>query len=325
MRAAARTRYGPPDVVHTTEAPNRVPKAGEILVRVRAAAVSSGDAKMRGFTGIPAVFWLPGRIMAGLTRPRQPILGSAFAGEIAALGKGAVRFKPGERVFGFTGLAFGAHAEHLTMPEDGAVTGMPGGLPFTEAAAIPFGGLTALCFLREARLRAGERILILGASGAVGAAAVQLAKQMGAEAVGVCSSSNIDAVQSLGADHVIDYTQEDFTHSGPYDVVFDTVGASHYAAIKPILRQGGRCVFTVFALRELMQMLWTSRIGSRKVLCAVTNEKLDDLVFLKDRIEAGELRAVIDSLYPLDAAAEAHRRVDSGHKVGSVVLTLEDE
>ena len=317
MRAIVYTRFGPPDVLHLINVEKPAPKDNEVLIRIFASTVTKEEPGMRKSPGFN-----------GLIKPKNPILGEEFAGEIESIGQNASLFKKGDRVYGITD--FGAHAEYLCLPEDKALVIMPKNLTYEEAAAIPNGVLTALPFLRDkANIQSGQKILINGASGAVGTAAVQIAKCFGAEITGVCSTTNLELVKSLGANKVIDYTKEDFTKSGQtYDIIFDTVGKTSFSRCKSSLKQGGVYLATVPTLAILLQMLWTSIIGRKKVIFAATglrsaSEKVKVLVFFKELIESGKIISVIDRLYPLEQIAEAHRYVEAGHKKGNVVITME--
>jgi NADPH:quinone reductase-like Zn-dependent oxidoreductase len=324
MKAAICEAYGGPEVVRVREVARPVAKANEVLIRVHATTVSSGDARMRA-SRFPGGFWLPARLMLGLTRPRQPILGTELAGVIEAVGADVTRFRVGEAVFAFSGARFGGHAEFKTMKEDAALALKPTGLSFAEAAAISFGGATALHFLRTVgRVRRGERVLVNGASGAVGAAAVQLARHFGARVTGVCSAANVALVRSLGAAEAIDYNQTDFAASGErWDIIFDAVGNAPFARCRRVLADQGRLLLLAGGLGELLKAPFQSLSSGRKVAGGPAPERAQDLAVLKELCESGAYRPVIGSRYPFERIAEAHALVDSGRKVGSMVVTLD--
>lgn len=324
MKAVIYTKYGPPDVLQLQEIEKPVPRENEILIKVHAAAVSAADYRIRGFV-VPIGFWLPTRIALGLLGPKKTILGAEVAGEIETIGKNVKLFKEGDQVFGIDGSGLGAYAQYVCRPEDGAVTIKPANLTYEEAASIPHGALSALFFLRnKGNIQRGQKVLVNGASGAVGTAAVQLARHFGAEVTGVCSTANLEMVRSLGADKVIDYTREDFTKSGEiYDIIFDTVGTTSFSQCKRMLKQNGRYLLTVFAIPQIFQMLWTSMTGGKKVICAVASEKVEDLVFVRELVEAGEIKPVIDRRYNLEQIVEAHAYAEKGHKKGSVVVAVQ--
>jgi 2-desacetyl-2-hydroxyethyl bacteriochlorophyllide A dehydrogenase len=321
MKAIVCTKYGAPDVLQVKEVEKPVPMDNEILVKVHATTVTTGDCRIRSFT-LARWFWLPGRIMYGFTKPRKEIPGNELSGEIESVGKDVKRYKKGDQVFGISwGTTFqGTTAEYKCLPEDGMIAIRPANMTDEEAAALPVGGLTALHFLRKGNIQSGQKVLIYGASGSVGTFAVQLAKYFGTETTGVCSTTNIEMVRSLGADIVIDYTKEDFTRNGhTYDVIFDTVSKTSFSHCKNSLNQRGRYLTTDW---PLLQALWTSMAGSKRVIIGMASQNLEDLIFLKELFEAGEIRSVIDKRYPLEQTAEAHRYVDKGHKKGNVVITI---
>jgi NADPH:quinone reductase-like Zn-dependent oxidoreductase len=322
MKAVVYASYGAPDVLEVKEVDKPAPRDDEVLVRVRATTVSAADHRARSLD-FPRGFALFGRLVTGIWKPRRPILGTELAGEIEAVGDRVTKFKPGDQVLAFPGLRFGAHAEYRCMPENGAIALKPSNLTYEEAAALPFGGTTALHFLKRGKIRRGERVLINGASGAVGVAAVQLAKYFGAHVTGVCSTANCDLVKSLGADAVVDYTVEDFTQNGEtYDVIVDCVGTAPLSRSRRSLEKGGRLLLVVATLPEMLAGAWASMTSSRKVIAGGVTATGEDLRFLVERTQSGELRAVIDRRYPFDRMADAHAYVDGGHKKGAVIITL---
>jgi len=322
MKAVVCTKYGPPDVLQIKEVEKPTPRDDEILVKIHATSVHIGDWRLRSFT-VPPLFRIPFRIGMGFRGPRRRILGEEFAGEIEAIGKDVKRFKEGDSVFGDTGSVLGAYAEYVCLPEKGIFVTKPVGMTYEEAAAGPVSTLAALYYLRRGDIKIGQKILINGASGALGTAAVQLAKHFRAEVTGVCSTANIELVKSLGADKVIDYTQEDFTKNGEaYDIIFDAVSKRSFSQCKGSLKQGGIYFLSVPTLAIFLQMLWTSIIGSKKAILGVPKSSIEDLVFLKELVEAKKIKPVIDRTYPLEQIVEAHRYVETGHKKGNVVITV---
>ncbi|MFN7998809.1 MAG: NAD(P)-dependent alcohol dehydrogenase [Bryobacteraceae bacterium] len=324
MRATVYYRYGPPDVLEVRDVEKPVPKEHEVLVRVHATTVCAGDWRMR--RADPFLV----RFLNGIWRPKKiPILGMEFAGIIESSGGGVTRFAAGDVVFGSTGFRFGACAEYLCLAEDGTVEMKPVNMTLEESAAVLFGGISALHFLRMAGIRAGQKVLIYGASGSVGVFAVQLAKQFGAHVTGVCSTGNIELVRSLGADDVVDYTREDFSSGGQvYDIVVDTVGKSGFTRSLKALKRGGSYVLIGGSGRlaamvgSMLRQKWTSLTGAAKVISGVATAGEGDLLFLKGLIEAGNLKTVIDRRYSLEDIAEAHRYVEAGHKKGHVVIVI---
>ncbi len=331
MKAIVYTKYGPPDVLELKEVEKPAPKDNEVLIRVHATSVNFGDILARNFIEIspgkfsmPLLFWFFAKMYFGFTKPKITILGSEFAGQIESAGKDVNFFKKGDQVFGYLGQNMGAYAEYLCMPEDGCVTIKPANMTYEEAAVVPYGAIMALNLLRKMNIQSGQKVLVNGASGGIGSAAVQIAKYFGAEVTGVCSTPRLEFVKSLGADKVIDYAKEDFTQSGEtYDLIFDILGKSSFSRCKSSLKQNGRYLLASFKMKQLFQMLWTSMIGSKRVICALAIDKQEDLIFIKELIEGGKIKSVIDRRYSLEQTAEAHRYVDLGHKKGNVVITVQ--
>jgi NADPH:quinone reductase-like Zn-dependent oxidoreductase len=321
MKAAVHHRYGPPDVVTIEEVGKPVPREDEVLVRVHAAVVGVVDGLAR--RGAP---WYA-RFHFGLRRPRFPVLGCDFAGQVETAGPAVTRFAAGDQVFGTIAPRFGAHAEYVCLPGHAAVALKPASLSYPEAAALV--DATALCFLRDkANLRRGQTVLINGASGAVGTAALQLAKHFGASVTAVCSGANAGLVRKLGADDVIDYTETDFTRAGPaYDVIFDVAGKASFSRCRPVLSRTGIYLTTAPSPAIFVQMPWTARLGTRRAVVAFTGlraagEKRKDLLYLRDLAETSALAPVVGACYPLPRIADAYRHIDAGHKRGNVVVTM---
>lgn len=322
MKAAVYREYGSPDVLRVREVEKPVPHDNEVLIKIHATTVTAAD--WRALTlKMPGGFGPFGRLFFGIRGPRQPILGTELAGEIESVGKEVSRFKAGDQVFAFAGARMGSHAEYRCMPEDGAVARKPPNLSYGEAAALSFGGVTALDFFRRGNLKSGEKVLVNGASGGVGTAAVQLARHFGADVTGVTSSANVELVRSLGATHVIDYTHEDFTTNGEtYDVIVDTAGTAPYSRCKNSLREGGRLLLVLGTLTDLLTAPLISMTSDKNVIAGPAAERADDLRFLAELAEAEDYRPVIDRTYPLEQIAEAHRYVDTGRKRGNVVISV---
>jgi NADPH:quinone reductase-like Zn-dependent oxidoreductase len=293
-----------------------------VLVKVYATTVSAADYRVRSFL-VPRSYWLLARLALGFFKPRKKILGTELAGDVESVGKDVTRIKPGDPVFAYTGHDLGAYVEYRCLREDGMLAIKPDNVSYDEAAAISFGGLAALHFINKANIQHGQKVLIYGASGAVGTYAVQLAKHFGAEVTGVCGTNNLEMVKSLGADKVIDYTTTDFSSTGEtYDVVFDVVGKSSFSACMRVLKNGGTYLQAVAAPALGLRMLWASMTSNKRFIGGTANPKLENLMFLKELVEKGKIKPVIDRHYPLEEIVEAHRYADTGHKRGSLVITV---
>jgi 2-desacetyl-2-hydroxyethyl bacteriochlorophyllide A dehydrogenase len=326
MKAMIWTKYGSPNGLQLREVEKPTPKDNEVLIRVHAATVTAGDCEMRSLK-FPLFLSLPIRMYVGLRRPtRIKIMGQELAGEIESVGQDVKRFKKGDQVFAAAGFGFGAYAEYTCLSEDGVLAIKPTNLTYEEAAAVPVGGLEALHFLRKANILSGQKVLISGAGGSIGTFAVQLAKYFGAEVTGVDSTGKLDMLRSIGTDHVIDYTQDDFTQSGEtYDVILDVMGKSSFSRCIRSLTPNGHYLLLNAGLSQIVRGRWTSMSSSKKVIIGAASQKTEDLIFLKELIEAGKIKSVIDRSYPLEQIAEAHRYVDTGHKKGNVVITVEHD
>lgn len=321
MNAAVHTRYGPPDVVQVREIPKPVPQANEVLVRVHATTVNRTDC------GFRSAEYVVSRFFSGLFKPKQQTLGCEFAGVVEATGSAVTTFKVGDRVFGYNDERFGGHAEYLTAGEHEALVPMPAGWSFAEAAALGEGAHYALGNIRAAKVQPGHRVLVYGATGAIGSAAVQLLKHFGATVTAVCATKHVELVKSLGADRVVDYQREDFTKTGEtYQFVFDAVGKSSFGACKPLLDAGGVYISTELGKRgdNVFRALLGPLQGSRRVLFPIPKTQREDFVFLKSLAESGRFKPVIDRTFPLERIVEAYRYVETGQKVGNVVVTVAD-
>ena len=328
MKAILWTKYGAPDGLQLREVASPLPKDNEILIKVHAATASTADTELRRLK-LPLLFAIPLRLYLGLRKPtRITILGTEFAGEVLSTGKDVTKYQPGDQVFGYTGLGMGTYAEYLCLPEKpsapASVIGhKPVNLTYEEAAAAPFGGLEALHALRQANIRPGQKVLIVGAGGSIGTYAVQLAKYHGAKVTGVDKAGKLEILRSIGADHVIDYTQQDFTKNGEtYDVIFDTIGKSPFSGSLRSLNEHGTYLNANPSLFGGIRMRWLSKRSSKRVIPWTAGYTTDNLLALKALIEAGAIRPVIDRRYPLEQIAEAHRYVESGQKKGNVVITV---
>ena len=332
MKAIVYTEFGPPDVLQLKEVEKPAPKDNQVLIKIYATSVQYGDLVARNSRNIsprefhmPFLFWLINKVVFGFRKPKVNILGAELAGEVEAVGKDVKSFKPGDQVFGYPGQSMGAYAEYTCMPEDGMLAIKPANMNFEQAAVVLYGGIMALSLLRgKGNIQSGHKVLINGASGGIGSAAVQIAKHLGANVTGVCATQRLEFVKSLGADKVIDYTKEDFTQSGEtYDLIFDILGKSSFSRCKSSLKQDGRYLLASFKMKQLLQMLWTKLKGGKRVICAIAPGSAEDLIAVKELIEAGKIKSVIDRCFPLEQTAEAHRYVEQGLKKGHVVITVE--
>lgn len=331
MRASVFDEYGPPEVLHLAEIPAPTPGDHDVLVRVHAASVGFGDLLVRDFRSVsprqfhmPFLFWLIGRFQFGLRRPRTRVLGSDFAGQVAAVGSRVTRFEVGDRVFGFRGPRMGAYAEYLCEPEQGVMAPMPTTVSYDEAATVPYGAIMAWGLLRKIALRRDQRVLVIGASGGIGSSVVQLAVSVfGAHVTGVCSTPNVEYVHSLGADHVIDYTEQDPLAAGTnYDVIIDVLGKSSFSDARHVLTPHGQLVYVSFKMRQVGQMLRTTIARSQRVRCILVNEHPKDIATIGEFVDTGVLRARVDRAFPLEQAADAHRYASSDANGGPVVITI---
>lgn len=328
MKAIICTAYGSPDVLKLREVDKPRPKDQQVLVRIHATTVSRADCELRRFD-FPGWVWLPMRLWSGVLKPRVRILGQEFAGEVEDVGRGVSQFVPGDRVFGTTGIRLGAHAEYICLggrSEGSALTSIPTNMSYAKAAAVPYGGSEALRFLRKGNIQAGQKVLIIGAGGSFGTFAVQLAKLFGAEVSAVDSTSKLEMLRSIGADHVIDYTERDFTDSAQtFDLIFDVVCRAPFARVLRMLRPGGRCMLANPHTSHLLRGLWTTMTSDRKVIFGSDSGSVEHLLYLKQLIDAGKLRPVIDRHFTLEQTAEAHRYAETEEKKGNIVIIVGDE
>lgn len=331
MKAIVYTEYGGPDVLHMQEVEKPYPKGNEVLIRIRAVSVNYGDIIARNFKNIstrefnmPLLFWILARFGFGLSNPSRKILGNTFAGEIETIGNEVKQFREGEQVFGYTGEKMGGYAGFLCMPANGIIAAKPSNMTFEEASVIPYGTIMALNLLKKANIHKGHKVLIVGASGGIGSAAVQLAKHhFGAEVTGVCGTPGLEFVKNLGADKVIDYTKKDpMQFQETYDIIFDILGKGSFSRYKKSLKETGIYLLSSFKTGKLLQMLWTSIKGGKRVVCALATPKTEDLMFVKKLIEEGKIKSVIDKCFPLEQTAEAHKYIESGNKRGNVVIKV---
>jgi NADPH:quinone reductase-like Zn-dependent oxidoreductase len=324
MKAVVYEHYGAPEVLSLKELDKPVPKDDEILIRIRAAEATKGDCEMRSFRFQVKWFWLPMRIAFGITRPRKQVLGSYFAGEVESTGKDVTGFVPGDRVFGASRLRMGCYAQYVCLPASYTIVTKPQNLSFEEAAAVPLGGLNALHFMRRAVIQPGETVLVNGAGGSIGTFAVQIAKSMGAEVTAVDSGIKRETLLAIGADHFIDYREKDFAASGQsYDVIFNMVAKCAYSKCIDSLKPGGRCLLGNPRMSDMLRSVLTSRFTDKTVLFAFAAETREELQTLTQMIEQGAIRPAVDRVYPMEQAAEAHRRVETEQRLGVVVLSME--
>lgn len=325
MKAIVYENYGAPDVLKLRDIEKPTPQPDEVLIKIAATTVTSGDCRVRSLN-VPVGFGFLIRLAFGVSKPRQTILGSEFAGVVESVGKDVRAFKVGDEVFGFSDAAMGCYVEYKCLPENSALALKPGNLSLNEAAALSFGGTTALAFLSKAMLQRGDKILINGASGSVGTAAVQLAKHFGAEVTAVCSTANVELLKSLKADHVVDYSKFDFTQNGrSYDVIMDNAGTAPFTRCKASLKRGGRLLIVIASLPDMLKIPWINLTSGKKVIAGTATADAADLQFIASLVEAGEFKPVIDRRYPFEQAVAAHRYVDTGRKKGNVILEFVQE
>jgi len=323
MKAIVYKKYGAPGVLQIEEIEKPVPRDDEVLIKIRAVEATKGDCELRSFNFAVKWFWLPLRIAVGVTRPRKQVLGGYFAGEVEAIGKDVSKFSKGDHVFGATGFQFGAYGEYLCLPGSATIAPMPCNMSFEEAAATPLGGLNALHFMRKANIRNGEKVLINGAGGSIGTFAVQIAKAMGAEVTAVDSTIKETMLRRIGADHFFDYTREDFTKSGQtYDVIFNMVARSSYSRCVNSLNPNGRYLMGNPRMSDMLRSVLTSRFTQKTAIFAFAGEKEEELLALKDMIEAGKIKSVVDKIYSPEQAADAHHRVETEQRLGIVVISM---
>lgn len=330
MKAIIYDTYGLPEVLKLVELNKPTPKENEILIKNYAASVNYGDILARNFKDVtphkfnmPVLFWILAKLFFGFSKPKVKILGSEFSGDVEAGGKGVTRFKIGDKVFGYRGQSMGAYAEYFVVPEKSVVTLKPENISYEEASVVPSGSMVALFTIKKVNIQKGEKVLVIGASGGNGNFIVQIAKGFDAEVTGVCGTNRVDFVKALGADKVIDYTKEDFTNNGvKYDVIFDVLGRTGFSKCKNSLTENGKYALISFKVKQLLQMMWTSFFGNKKVICVLSPQRHEDLVAVSKMIEEGKLKSIIDKTFPLNKAAEAHKYVEQGNKKGNVVISV---
>jgi len=323
MNAVVYTKYGSPDVLQLKEVDKPIPKNDEVLIKVYAAEATKTDCELRSFNFQVKWFWLPLRIAMGLIKPKKQILGGYFAGEVESVGKDVSKFKKGDQIFGTTKLRLGAYGEYVCLPASYTLVPKPHNVSFEEAAAVPLGGLNALHFLRKANIRKGEKVLVNGAGGSIGSFGVQIAKAMGAEVTAVDSTIKEDMLSRIGADHFFDYTKEDFTKSGQtYDVIFDMVAKSSYSECVRTLNPKGRYLMANPRISDMLRSVLTSKFTDKTAIFVFAGEKEEELLALKEMIEEGKIKAIVDKIFPLDQFAEAHQRVETEQRLGPVVISV---
>lgn len=329
MKAIVWTKYGPPDVLKLEEVAKPAPKDSEILIKIHATTVTAGDCEMRRLE-LPLMLSFPMRLYTGYLRPKRiTILGQELAGQVEEVGRNVKSFKAGDPVFGTTGFHFGAYAEYICLPGEpdatqGALAAKPANLTYEEAAAVPTAGFEALHFLRKANIGPGKKVLIIGAGGSIGSFSIQLARHFGAEVTGVDSTEKLDMMRSIGAQHVIDYTREDYLENGEsYDLIIDVVGRSSVPRRLKLLKPGGYYFLAYAGLSHILLGMWTSMRSDKKVKIESSSQKREDLIFLKELIEAGKVRALIDRSYPLEQVPEAHRYSETGGKKGNIAIRVD--
>ena len=323
MKAIVYTKYGAPDVLHIKEIEKPVPENDEVLIKIHAAEATKADCELRSFKFAVKWFWLPLRVAMGVTRPKKQVLGGYFAGEVEAVGKDVLKFKKGNQVFGTSKLRFGAYGEYVCLPANYTIAPKPHNMSFEEAAAVPLGGLNALHFMRRANIQNGEKILVNGAGGSIGTFAVQIAKAMGAEVTAVDSTIKEEMLRRIGADHFFDYTKEDFAKSGQtYDVIFNMVAQSSYSKCVNSLNPRGRYLIGNPRISDMLRSVLTSRFTDKTAIFVFAGEKEEELLALKEMIESGKIKSVIDKIYPPELAAQAHRRVETEQRLGIVVISM---
>ena len=325
MKAITYSTYGPPDVLRLVDVARPVPKDNEVVIRVRAAEATKSDCEMRSFKFAVKWFWLPLRIALGVRKPTRQILGGYFAGDIDAVGKSVRHFSPGDQVFACAQLRLGGYGEYVALPANYTIVPKPSNMSFADAAAVPLGGLNALHFMRLAKIQPGEHVAINGAGGSIGSYAVQIAKSMGAEVTAVDSSRKEAGVRGFGADHFVDYMHEDFTAGGPiYDVIFDMVPGSSYSACINALRPHGRYLAGNARLSTMLRCVWSTRFTRTTARVALARETREELLTLKEMIEEGKIDSIVDTVYPMQQAADAHRHVETEQRVGAIVIAIAD-